>query len=147
MTSSLTITRHPYEEPYHVNLIVCAATDGVVAEQEIYTNATDLQEFAQAMIGFPKQANDVFKWELGSEAPEENFAFYFCLEVRKIRARGRCAVHIRFNNNKDDPHRRVAEFSFGAVPSDLDRLGRLMAVFAQLDTPVLEWGVEDDVLA
>ncbi len=147
MASSLTITRHPYEEPYHVNLVVRAVTDGAVAEQEIYANATDLRTLADAMTGFPKSASDRYSWEIGSEQPDDRFAYFFCLTVRQIRARGRCAVHVRFNNNEEFPDHRVAEFSFGAMPADLDRLGRQLAVFAKLEDTVLEWGVEDDALS
>lgn len=147
MASSLTITRHPYEEPHHVNLVVRAATDGAVAEQEIYAHATDLNAFAEAMVGFPKRPMDHFSWELGTEQPDARWAFYFCLTVRQIRGQGRCAVHVRFNNNEDPPDRRIAEFSFGVMPADLDRLGRALAEFAKLEDDVLEWSVEDDLLA
>ena len=147
MASSLTITRHPYEEPYHVDLVVRAVTDGAVAEQRIYANATDLIECADAFQGFPRRADDVYSWELGSEQPEDRFAFYFRLTVRMIRGSGRCAVHLRFNNNEDFPRRRVAEFAFGAMPTDLDRLGRAFRQFARLQDTVLEWAVGDDELS
>lgn len=147
MASSLTITRHPYEEPHHVNLVVRASTNGAVAEQEIYANAADLADFAAALVEFPRRADDAYSWELGSERPEDRFAFYFRLTVRQIRGSGRCAVHIRFNNNDEFPDRRVAEFSFGAMPADLDRLGRALEQFAKLRDTVLEWAVDDDALS
>jgi len=147
VASSLTITRHPYEEPHILNLVVRACTDGATAEQEIYANATDLTEFATAMAGFPRHVDDAWSWELGSELPEERFAFYFRLTVRCIRGGGRCAVQLRCNNNGAFPDRRIAEFAFGAMPADLDRLGRSLARFACLQDTVLEWTVADDALS
>ena len=147
MASSITITRHPYEEPHFLNLVVRAATSGAVSEQEIYANATDLVASADALVGFPRHVDDAYSWELGSERPEQRFAFYFGLTVRQIRGSGRCAVHIRANNNCEFPDRRLAEFAFGAMPSDLDRLGRAFARFARLQDTMLEWTVEDDALS
>ncbi len=123
-----------------------ASTSGAVAEQEIYANATDLSDFAAALVGFPRRADDAYSWELGSERPEDRIAFYFRLTVRQIRGSGRCAGHIRFNNNDEFPCRRVAEFAFGAMPADLDRLGRALEQFAKLRDTVLEWAVHDDAL-
>lgn len=147
LASSLTITRHPYEEPHHVNLVVHVATDGAAARQEIYALAADLAAFADAMRGFPKRPDDRYSWELGSEDPDDRFAFYFRLSIQQIRPRGRCAVHVRFSNNEGFPEGRTAEFSFGAMPADLDRLGGALAEFAKLEQTVLEWRVEDDALS
>lgn len=144
MTSSLRITRHPYEEPYHVNLVVHASNGRQSSELEIYAGAADLSGAAQALTGFPKHSGDVFTWELGSELPEDRFAFYFRLRVWQVKANGRCAVEVRFNNNQDPPDRQVAEFSFGAYPSDLDNLGLLFREFSKLEQMVMEWAVEDD---
>jgi hypothetical protein len=144
VTSLLRITRHPDEEPYHVNLVVHASNGRQSSELEIYAAAADLSSAAQALSGFPKHSGDVFTWELGSELPEDRFAFYFRLRVWQVKASGRCAVEVRFNNNQDPPDRQVSEFSFGAYPSDLDRLGCLFREFSKLEQLVLEWAVEDD---
>ncbi|MFK7741097.1 MAG: hypothetical protein AB8H80_12325, partial [Planctomycetota bacterium] len=154
VTSSLTITRYPYEEPHHLHLVVraathTAATDTIAAEQEIYANATDLEACAAALRGFPRHVDDAYSWELGSERPEDRFAFYFRLSFRCLRTdtRGPCVVQIRFCNNRGFPERRVAEFAFGATPADLDRLGDAFAQFAKLKDPTLTWVVDDDPLA
>src|SRR5206468_6542901 len=61
------ITRHPYEEPYHVNLVVAASNGRQQGELEIYANAEDLAVFARELRGFPRQQGHVARWELGSE--------------------------------------------------------------------------------
>lgn len=99
------------------------------------------------MVGFPKHLDDRYSCEIVSEQPSDRFAYYFGLTVCQIRARGRCAVRARFNNNEEFPDRRVADFSFGAMPADLDRLGRALAEFAKLEHTVLEWAVADDALS
>ena len=64
------ITRIPYEEPDHLNLIVTASNGRVEGELEIYTNADDLRAFADRLAGFPRHSTDSAIWELGSEGVE-----------------------------------------------------------------------------
>jgi hypothetical protein len=115
-------------------------------EIEIYTNADDLTAFAGKLRGFPKQENGAALWELGSERPEDRFAFYYRLRVFQVARNGQCAVELRFCNNRQPPEREVAEFSIGAQPSDLDRLAELVERFSRLEHRVLEWNVVDGEL-
>ena len=146
MKQFIRITRHPYEEPYHVNLFVAASNGRQHGEIEIYANVEDLASLARGLRGFPRSADDTVLWELGSEKPEDCFAFYYRLCIRKVTATGQCAVELRFNNNQAPPDREVVEFSIKALPSDLDRLGGLIERFSKLEHRVLEWNITDGEL-
>ena len=146
MKPFIRMTRHPYEEPYHVNLVVAASNGRQQGEIEIYANAEDLAVFARALRVFPQQNDDSVLWQLGSERPEDHFAFYYRLRVFRVSANGRCAIEVRFCNNQEPPHREVIEFSIEALPSDLDRLADLLERFGSLEHRVLEWNITDGEL-
>jgi hypothetical protein len=135
------VTRHPYEEPYHLDLVVAASNGRLCGDLEIYANAKDLTVVADALRRFPEGNADAVLWELGSELPERRFAFYFRLRGLRLDERGHCALELRFNNNSAPPEREVMEFSIEAVPSDLDRLAGLLEEFAKLKHRVLQWDV------
>jgi len=141
MQPFLSITRQPYEEPYHVNLLVSAGNQSTQAEFEIYANASDLNDAAVSLIGFPKTENDIFVWELGSENEQDRFAFYFRLRVFQFSSTGRCAIEFRFNNNQKTPNQQIVEFCIDAYPADLDRLGTLFKKFGRLEDLTMEWTV------
>jgi len=141
MRSFLNITRHPYEEPYHVNLLVSAGNRSTQAEIEIYANASDLKDVASSLLGFPKTDNDIFNWELGSENEHDRFAFYFRLRIFQISPTGRSAIEFRFNNNQKPPNQQIVEFCIDAYPSDLDRLGTMFEKFSRLEDLTMEWHV------
>jgi hypothetical protein len=141
MRSFLNITRQPYEEPYHVNLLVSAGNRSTQAQFEIYANASDLNDAAESLIGFPKTDNDTFVWQLGSENEQDRFAFYFRARVFQFSPTGRCAIEIRFNNNQEPPNQQIVEFCIEAYPSDLDRLGTMFKSFARLQDMTMEWSV------
>jgi hypothetical protein len=53
MTAFLHIVRKPYEEPYHLNLLVSASDGSQRGELEIYANAEDLGTFASKLRQMP----------------------------------------------------------------------------------------------
>ena len=139
MGSLLRITRTPYEEPHQVCLLVQASNGHQTSEIEIYSTPDDLQACARALSGFPRHAGEVFLWELGSERPEDNWAFYFRFRVFATSVTGGCAIQFRFNNNQELPDTEVSEFCIRAEPAQLDRLGSLFGRFALLGHEVLLW--------
>jgi hypothetical protein len=90
VSSFLKITRIPYEEPYHLNLVVRASSGSQTGELEIYTTPEALLEGADALSEFPRHSTDVFLWELGSERPEDLWAFYFRFRVFLTKPTGEC---------------------------------------------------------
>lgn len=146
MQPFIRITRHPYEEPYHVNLVVVASNGRLQGEIEIYTNPEDVAKFAGKLKGFPKKDDDLAIWELGSERPTDRFAFHFRIHVFQVAANGQCAIELRFCNNRPPPSRELTEFSIEVLPADLDRLAALLERFSKLEHTVLEWNVTDGEL-
>ena len=139
MESGLKFVRHPYEEPYHINLVVTASNGRSTAELEIYMNASELKDHADALLNFPRSNTDTYLWELGSERPEDRFAFYFRVQFLVTRATGQCAILVRFNNNESIPDNEIAEFCIPALPAQLNRLGKQLIQFAKLEDEELVW--------
>jgi hypothetical protein len=143
MIPFIQIIRRPYEEPYHLNLVVTASNENVRSSLEFYLNANSLVEWADAMETFPKHQSSVFLSELGSERPEDRFAFYFRLRLFTVNARGHCAIQFRFNNNAALPEREISEFCILAEAAQVNRLGSLCREFAKLRHAVLRWSLTD----
>lgn len=146
MNPSIRITRLPYEEPYHVNLVLDVSNGQRSWELEIYDNAESLVSLAENLKVFPRHRDDVFLWELGSEYPEDRWAYYFRFRVFVIDGAGHSAIQIRFNNNKNLPEREVVEFCIKAEPAQINRLGQLCEEFAKLKHELLVWEGNDGSL-
>jgi hypothetical protein len=142
MSAGIRITRIPYEEPYHLCLVMRASNGPHRAEITFYVNAKDLIEWADHLEVFPRHRTDVFLWEVGSERPEDSFAHYVRLRAFIHDSSGHCAIHLRFNNNQDLPDREIAEFCIRAEASQINHLGRLCRGFAELRHELLDWCVE-----
>jgi hypothetical protein len=141
----LRITRFPYEEPYHLNLLVAASNGRLRGEIEIYANADDLGVVAARIRRAPETDRSPV-WELGSERSEDRFAFYFCLRVVRQSPSGACALALRFNNNAQDADRELTDFSIPVFPADLDRLASLLERFRSLEHRLLWWTPVDGEL-
>lgn len=141
MPSFLNITRQPYEEPYHLHLLVFAGNSTTLTRFEIYTTASDLNDVAESLVGFPRADNDTILWQLGSEDLHDHRAFYFRFRVFQFSHTGRCAIEIRFSSNREPPNQQIVEFCIQAYPSDLDRLGTMLKSFARMEDLTMEWCV------
>jgi hypothetical protein len=137
------IIRKPYEEPYLLNLVI-QASNGVQENQlEFYDNAEALSHLANELEVFPRHNSQVFLWELGSERPEDRFAFYFRFRAFVVDSVGHCAIQLRFNNNEALPDRELSEFCIRAEPAQLNRLAQLLREFSKLKHEVLVWELDD----
>lgn len=151
MEAFLRITRYPYEEPYHLNLMVSASNGCQSGSLEIFCAADDLGEAAKVLTIFPRHSTDAFLWELGSEYPEDRFAFYFRFHVFALNSGGGCAIHLRFNNNLELPDRAVTDFCVKAETTKVNLLGELFSDFARLKHEELWWntkagGLDDELV-
>ncbi len=146
MKPFIRIKRYPYEEPYHLNLVVAASNGRQRGELEVYANSEDLGTLAADLRKVPRRGEDPAIWELGSERPEDRFAFYFRLRALQTDATGRCHVELKFNNNQAPPEREVVGFSLEAYPADLDKLADLLERFGKMEHQVLEWNVTEGQL-
>jgi len=137
------ITRHPYEEPYHLNLHIEASNERVHGALEYYCNASDLTTLGKQFTDYTGSPNHEVVYELGSERPSDRFAFFLSLRVKPLDMSGHCSIHVRLNNNENLPNREVMEFSIRANVADLNRFGNLLVEFGRLQHRVLEWQVQD----
>ena len=80
-----------------------------------------------------------FLWELGSEKPEDNFAFYFKCEFSLSMQYSECVIGIRLNNNLQGIDKSISEFYIQCNSSELNELGRLFREFSKLKRETLNW--------
>lgn len=146
MHPHIRITRKPYEEPYHINLVLDVSNGKQKWGFEFYDNAESLHYLAENLEVFPRHKDDVFLWELGSERPEDRWAYYFRFRVFLTDAAGHCAIQIRWNNNQNLPDREIVEFCIKAEAGQINRLGQLCRRFAELKHELLVWEVNDGAL-
>ncbi len=147
MSAYIKIKRIPYEEPYHLQLQLEASNGRQTARFEFYASPEIFLEFADALEVFPRHATDVYLYELGSERPEDRWAYYFRFRAFTTDTRGHCAIQLRFNNCRDLPHREIAEFCIEAEVAQINRLGALFRSYAKLQEQVLFWSLREGHLA
>lgn len=147
MKPLIKLTRYPYEEPYHIQLLLEAANGMQHASIEFYTNAQDMPKLGEALVQFPFTDTREHIYEIGSEDPAKRCAYFIRLRFFLIRPTGSCGIEVRFNNNRPEaPYRETAEFTIQAEVSGINRLGQLLKDFGRLDHRVLEWDGSDGQL-
>lgn len=142
-TPGIRITRFPYEEPYHLNLLIEASNGRINGRLEYYCAADNLTTLGQGLADFTGARGQEVVYELGSERPEDRFAFFLSLRAEPLGLTGHCALHIHLNNNEKSIRKEVSELSIPADVADLNRLGNLLVSFGRLQHRVLEWHVQD----
>lgn len=138
---AIKLTRTPYEEPYHLRLLISASNGRLRGELEFYCHASDLKDLGARMRDYSGNREQEIVYQLGSEKPEDRFAFFLSLRVQAINSRGHCCMSVRLNNNEPFPNRETTEFSIPAVVGDVNRLGALLAEFGDLRHRRLIWRV------
>ena len=143
MSNYIRIERIPYEEPEHLQLVWSVSNGDVTACFEYYCNADSLIKIAEHLEQFPRHTSDVFLYEIGSEKPEDNFAYYFRFRVFTANLRGGSAIQLRYSNNRELPYREIVEFCIQTEPAAINRLGKLFGEFARLRKEYLAWTDSD----
>ena len=152
------ITRHLYEEPYHLNLVILASNGIASGGLEFYSNTSDIEKLGSDLSNFQAHERENHIFELGSEIPKDNFGFYF-----RMRAYGkgkltladnsktRGYIQLRLNNNEP------ANVSFSDAPlltdfhietdfEGINKLGNLLNDFAKLKHQRLLWSPSKSLL-
>ena len=106
---------------------------------EYYDNAESLVKMAENLERFPRHKADVFLYEIGSDKPEDRFAYYFRFRVFTTDPRGGSAIQRRFCNNNDWPYAEIAEFCIQTEPAAINRLGRLFREYSKPEKDYLVW--------
>jgi len=140
------IRRYPYEEPYHLNLVISASNGAMSGTLEYYCNAEDLIKVGDHLAAFPGQHDDSYTYELGSPRPEDRFAFHFVLRAATLDSAGHCALQFTMSNNRPLPDDMSCSFSIRAEPAAINRLGRLLRAFGDLKHLELRWSDTDGEL-
>lgn len=152
MKSYIQITRHLYEEPYHLNLVIIASNGLMTGSLEFYTNPNKMDEFGQALKVFPRYEGTPHIWELGAEPDWKRMAWYFLLRAHCMRKSGQCLFHLRFNNNIK-PHDKpmhpdpaVSEFCIRTTAERIQKFGGLLREFSKLEHQRLYWTNDEAIL-
>lgn len=143
MNPGITIFRYPYEEPYHLQLTMVVSNGHQVSRMDFYIDTDSLIELADTLEKFPDHIGHDFLWEVGSEVPEDRWAYYLRIRAFTLDSSGHCAVQFRWNNNQALPERVISDFCIEAESGQINRLGELLRKFAKLNHRVLEWCVSE----
>ncbi len=146
MDATIVIARILYEEPYHLQLRIEVSNSRQSAFIDIYVDVESLKAFADLLESFPRHISDVALFELGSERPEDRFAYYVRIRAFIFNSLGRSALHIRFNNNRDLPYRELSEFCIECEAAAINRLGALLREFMTLKHEKLFWSLQEGYL-
>ena len=138
------IVRHPYEEPYHLNLVFSASNGTFSGLLDYYCNSSDIKDLGIILSKFPRKAKDEYIYKIGSPDPRDNFAYFFVLRAYTIDMTGHCALQIRIDNNRETPYEEACCFSIKVIPTELIRLGKLLLTFSKLKHKELNWSVSGD---
>jgi len=145
MKPFIQITRHLYEEPHHLNLVIIASNGTAMGSLEFYLNRTDLDEVGENLARFPKHEISNYLYELGSEKPEDNFGHFFKLFAFKR------SVLPNDNNRRLDKNAwrhepQMSEFCLTMTVESLNRLGQSISDFSKLEHQRLYWTAENSIL-
>lgn len=142
MKSQIIVKRHPYEEPYHLQLEFFVSNDGFSGTIDFYCNAEDLKEIGISLQNFPSKIDDEYRYELGSENPKDRWSMYFLMRAYTTDSVGHCAIQFAFNINAVEPNEGICRFSIRTDAAAINRLGVLFEKFSKLEDFEFEWSPE-----
>ena len=85
MKPFLQLTRHLYEEPHHLNLVMIISNGNAVGAMEFYSSIGFIGELAQLLDPTQFQVAQVLERELGSELADANFSFYLRIRLCRMK--------------------------------------------------------------
>lgn len=147
MDHFIRITRTPYEEPHHLQLLLEVSNGRQTASLDFYVTTQMLLEAAKALEVFPRHGRDEYLFELGSEQAEVRFGFYLRMRAFLTNGSGSSALQFRINNNEDVPSREMAEFCIESEVQSINDLGSLLRNFAKREHTSLFWSAGECTLA
>ena len=128
-----------HEGPGEIQLVMSASNGRTSGCIEFYSHSEELVKWSEHLEQFPRHATDVFLTELGSERPEDRWSCYFRVRAFLADSVGHSALHFRFSNNRDLPHRELSEFCIQTEAASINRLGTAIRSFASLGHQLLVW--------
>jgi hypothetical protein len=146
MRPLIIVRRYPYEEPDHVHLEFVVSNGSFGGATDIYCGVEELKEIGRALQNFPAKVGDEYRYEYGSEKPEDRFYRYFLMRTYTTDAVGHCAIQFVINQNSDEPHEGVCRFSLRAEAASINRLGGLFEKFSELRHLEFVWSPDESQL-
>ena len=143
MEPLIIVRRYPYEEPYHAHLEFVVSNGDFSGSTDIYCNVEDLKEIGQALQKFPAKVGDEYRYEYGSEQPEDRFYRYFMMRAYTTDSVGHCAVQFIINQNSHEPNEGVCRFSIRVEVASINRLGVLFEKFSELRHLEFRWSPDE----
>ena len=143
MKPLIVVRRHPYEEPYHIHLEFVVSNGNFGGSTDIYCGVEEIKELGKALQKFPATVGDDYRYEYGSEKPEDRFYRYFLLRAYTTDSVGHCAVQFIINQNSGEPDEGVCRFSIKAEPASINHLGVLFEKFSELRHLEFRWSPDD----
>jgi hypothetical protein len=140
------IRRYPYEEPYHIHLEFTVSNGSFCGGTDFYCNAEDLSKIGIALQSFPRGVGDEYRYECGSEKPEDRCYRYFLMRAYTTDLVGHCAIQFVINNNSAEPSEGACRFSIKAEAASINRLGTLFEKFSELKHLELSWSPTEEEL-
>src|SRR5687767_11277174 len=125
MENSIIVRRFLYEEPHHTQLEFIVSNGSFYGRTDIYCNVEDLKEIGQSLRNYPIKLADEYRYEYGSEKPEDRNYRYFLLRVYQTNGVGGCAVQFTINNNTEEPNEGICRFSIQTHIGSINQLGIL----------------------
>jgi hypothetical protein len=146
MEPLIIVRRFPYEEPYHTHLEFAVSNGTFGGNTDIYCGVHELKEIGDALQKFPAKIGDEYRYEYGSENPENPFYRYFVLRVYTIDSVGHCAIQFIINLNTDEPNEGICRFSISVEAASINRLGKLFEEFSKLEHLEFRWSLKETEL-
>jgi hypothetical protein len=133
----IVIRRHPYEEPYLINLEWFITNGIFTGSIGLFCNVEDIRKIGEVLTRFPTRPGDEYIYEYGSEESKSNC--YFALRAYTTDKVGHCALQFILDNYRDEPGEGKCQFSIRADAGSIQGLGKMLVRFADLQHLQLEW--------
>jgi hypothetical protein len=143
-TPGIILRRYPYEEPYHLNMVLTVCNGVFGGRLEYYCNADDLATLGSVLTRFPRRTPDEHVYELGSPEPDRRFAFHLRVHFFTTDSVGHCGLSIVMNNNRRPPDAAAVTLGMRADPAAINHLGHLLIELGDLKHRQLVWQVSGD---
>lgn len=152
MHEFIQITRHQFEEPYCLNLVIIASNGMASGGLELYMNPTRILEIGKALSQFPSHARSHYLFESGSESPEDRMGYYFRLRAYALNNKDKGAIQLRLNNNEkyfpDDKWEapQLTDFHIRTSNENIRNLGKLFVEFSELNHRRIYWNSRESII-
>ncbi len=132
------ILKNLMDEDSDLHLEISVSNGTFWASQDFYVSKKSICDFGKELLSFSGK-NDDAVLEYGGDAPK----WYCFIKIRAypFKSNGNSAIEIVVDNHADKPSWGRSEFSIQCVPSDINRLGKLIVDWDFENTSQIEWFV------